>query len=453
MVLLLIEDDLVDRLYPITIGKAAFCISCGGARLIELAGRFGRSIHVVCRPHLNDVVQADLPETVVGLPEMPGELMVVNGRLVPSVAVVARLRSWLAEGRPGIVETGESVAAALVSADLPRPPHNADGAHLIEWLTGLGLPRRELELPLLDYPHDVVRHHAAALADNLEDRIAHGDYREVADGIFVAPEAALAQDTVADTAGGPIVLERGAHVGPFCYLSGPAFLGAGCRVLEHSAIKDAVALGHTSKVGGEVECSSIESYTNKQHHGFLGHSYVGSWVNLGAGTCNSDLKNTYGQVTMEYNGLRVATDMQFVGSIIGDYAKTAINTSIFTGKTIGACTMVYGFVTTNVPSFVHYARSFGQVTEAPVEVMIATQARMFKRRSVDQRPLRHATAPRHVRADPPRAPDRRPAPLFVEEGRRNRRAACHVPQGDSCAPAEHEKATARPSWSGRRLYL
>jgi len=130
----------------------------------------------------------------------------------------------------------------------------------------------------------------------------------------------------------------------------------------------------------------IEPYTNKQHHGFLGHSYLGSWVNLGAGTCNSDLKNTYGQVNMEYWGQRVPTGMQFVGTIVGDYAKTAINTGIFTGKTVGACSMLYGFVTTNVPSFVNYARSFGQVTEAPVDVMVATQARMFSRRNVSQRP-------------------------------------------------------------------
>ncbi len=88
---------------------------------------------------------------------------------------------------------------------------------------------------------------------------------------------------------------------------------------------------------------------------------------------------------MEYRGDRVATGMQFVGCFMGDYAKTAINTSIFTGKTIGACSMVYGFVTTNVPSFVNYARSFGQVTELPPEVMVATQERMFARRKVQQR--------------------------------------------------------------------
>ena len=89
---------------------------------------------------------------------------------------------------------------------------------------------------------------------------------------------------------------------------------------------------------------------------------------------------------MQYGDQRVPTGLQFIGCIMGDYAKTAINTSIFTGKLIGTCSMVYGFVTTNVPSFVNYARSFGQVTELPASVMIATQQRMFARRSVQQRP-------------------------------------------------------------------
>jgi glucose-1-phosphate thymidylyltransferase len=164
------------------------------------------------------------------------------------------------------------------------------------------------------------------------------------------------------------------------------YIGPRARVAEHASIKDGVALAHTTKIGGEVEASIVEPFTNKQHHGFIGHSYLGSWINLGAGTCNSDLKNTYGQVNMEYGGRKVATGMQFIGAILGDYSKTAINTGIFTGKVIGACSMVYGFVTTNVPSFVNYARLFGQVTEAPVEVLVSTQRRMFARRGVTQRP-------------------------------------------------------------------
>lgn len=386
MAVIVFEDDRVDRLFPITIGRPAFTISCGGARLGELLGRLGRPVRVVCRVHLKAVVQSDLPEALVDPAEIAGPLLWVNGRLVPMVSTIARLQKWLVEGQSGMVRTEETVLAALLGPEAPRPPAGLNGAELVGWLKGLELPRLEWDLPRLDYPHDVIRHQAAALLENLQDRIAQGGYQEIADGVFVAPGATLGQYVVTETAEGPIVLEAGARVGPYCYLSGPAHLGAGCRVIEHSAIKDAVALGHTTKVGGEVECSSIEPYTNKQHHGFLGHSYIGSWVNLGAGTCNSDLKNTYGQVTMEYHNVKVPSGMQFVGSIIGDYAKTAINTSIFTGKTIGACSMVYGFVTTNVPSFVNYARSFGQVTEAPVEVMIATQARMFQRRQVEQRP-------------------------------------------------------------------
>ena len=207
----------------------------------------------------------------------------------------------------------------------------------------------------------------------------------MADGVFAAEGAKLGQYLVTDTSKGPVLLDEHAEVGPHCFLRGPAYLGPKARVIEHSAIKDAVALGHTTKIGGEIEASIVEPYTNKQHHGFLGHSYLGSWINLGAGTSNSDLKNTYGTVKMDYRGEQVATGMQFVGCIMGDYAKTAINTGIFTGKTIGCCSMVYGFVTTNVPSFVNYARLFGQVTELPPEVMVATQQRMFGRRSVEQR--------------------------------------------------------------------
>ena len=243
-----------------------------------------------------------------------------------------------------------------------------------------------MELPLLEYPHELIRWNMQILEENLTDRISHGDYREIADGVFAASGAGLGQYCVTDTANGPVVLEQDAVVGPFCYLGGPVHIGARCRVIEHAALKDFVTLGHTCKIGGEVEAAIIEPFTNKQHHGFMGHSYLGSWINLGAGTSNSDLKNTYGTVSMEYNGRKVDTGMQLLGCVIGDYAKTAINTGVFTGKTIGVCSMVYGFVTTNVPSFSNYARSFGQVTEAPPEVMITAQARMFARRNVKQRP-------------------------------------------------------------------
>jgi len=384
MTVILFEDEQVAQLDPVALGRPAFAISCGSYRLVDLVATLGQPIRASVRPHLRELVRHDFPGISADDGELTAPLLMINARLVPSVAAIGELAALVKAGRFGVVRQGNSTVAALLELP-PRgqaivaPASPPDPATLAgETLTA--------NLPLFEYPHDVIRHHLTIFEPNLRHRLSQGAYKELQPGVFVAPGASIGQYVVTDASRGPIVLEEGASVGPYCYLSGPAHLGPAARVLEHAALKDGVALGHTTKIGGEVEASIIEPYTNKQHHGFLGHSYLGSWVNLGAGTCNSDLKNTYGTVNMEYHGRKVATGMQFVGAVIGDYAKTAINTGIFTGKTIGACSMVYGFVTTNVPSFVNYARLFGQVTEAPVEVMIATQKRMFARREVAQRP-------------------------------------------------------------------
>ncbi len=385
MSIVLFEDEHVGQLAPVALGKPAFTISCGSHRLLDIAEQLNHPLHAQVRPHLAAIVAADFPQLKSDPIDSRAAVLWINARLVPSTNALRQLRALLDAGAPGIALSGTAISAALLPAGSTSDPTGNRTPSLDE-LAQMGLPALDAQLPMFEYPHDIIRHHLTTLAPNLEHRLAAGTYAELADGVFAAPGAMLGQYAVVDTRRGPIVLESGATIGPYCYLSGPVHVGSAARVLEHAALKDCVAIGHTAKIGGEVEASIIEPYSNKQHHGFLGHSYLGSWINLGAGTCNSDLKNTYGQVNMEYRGQKVGTGMQFVGAIVGDYAKTAINTGIFTGKTIGACSMVYGFVTTNVPSFVNYARLFGQVTEAPVEVMAATQRRMFERRGVVQRP-------------------------------------------------------------------
>jgi glucose-1-phosphate thymidylyltransferase len=391
MSMILFEDDRVDQLHPITISRAAFAINCGSFRLIDRlveveADQKSPGLSCVVRPHLRRILIEDFPEiSSDAIRPSEGSTLLVNARMVPSAAQIETLREIVRSDRPGIVRGEGRVAAALLGPDTPVPSGEVDLATIGRFLNSLALAPLDCKFKLFEYPHDVIRYHQETLGGNLEARLATGNYREIADGVFLAEEAQLGQYVVTDTTHGPIVLESHARIGPYCYLSGPVHVGPWARVNEHAALKDAVALGHTTKIGGEVEASIIEPYTNKQHHGFMGHSYLGSWINLGAGTCNSDLKNTYGTVNMVYHGKRVASGMQFVGCMVGDYSKTAINTGIFTGKTIGACSMVYGYVTTNVPSFVNYARLFGQVTETPVDVLIATQARMFARRDVPQR--------------------------------------------------------------------
>ena len=381
----LFEDERAVELYPISISKPIFTIHCGSYSLAEIVEFWGVPISCWVRPHLRAVLRAD-QEQWFGTARLPAPVLLLNAATVPAVDLLEKVRKLYERGKAGVVRTNGRLAAALLPAGVNPPSADSSAEEFAAFVKDLNLPPLELEVPLVEYPHDLIRHHVAALRVNLQDRLARGSYREVADGVFVAGEAELGQYLVTDSRTGPILIENGARIGPHCYINGPAYIGQGARVIEHSAIKDGVSLGHTTKIGGEVEASIIEAYTNKQHHGFLGHSYLGSWINLGAGTCNSDLKNTYGQVNMEYYGRKVATGMQFIGTIVGDYAKSAINTGIFTGKTVGACSMVYGFVTTNVPSFVNYARLFGQVTETPADVMIATQGRMFARRNVTQRP-------------------------------------------------------------------
>jgi UDP-N-acetylglucosamine diphosphorylase / glucose-1-phosphate thymidylyltransferase / UDP-N-acetylgalactosamine diphosphorylase / glucosamine-1-phosphate N-acetyltransferase / galactosamine-1-phosphate N-acetyltransferase len=386
MNIILFEDDLVQQLYPIVLGRPAFLVSCGSYRLIDLIGRLGGQPRAIVRSHLADVLAADLPDLVALLPPQSEPTLLVNARLVPSVKIIERLKTFLASGKSGVVHTGKSVAAALLGPQHTPTQTDRSIYEISSLLDSLKLAEVEMDLPLIEYPHDLIRWNSQILAENIADRVSRGEYREIVKDIFLAPDAHLGQHCVVDPMKGPILLDRDAVVSHFSYLAGPVYIGPRSRVIEHAAIKHGVSIGHTCKVGGELEESIIEPFTNKQHHGFLGHSYVGSWVNLGAGTCNSDLKNTYGMIKVDYSGRIVNTNMQFLGCVIGDYSKTAINTSVFTGKIIGVGSMVYGFVTTNVPSFANYARSLGQVTELPPDVMIKTQARMFARRKVEQRP-------------------------------------------------------------------
>ena len=304
---------------------------CGSFRLVDWIEQLDDAPQAVVRDYLVDMQEADYPcfrQREVGgttQEDACGSTRGWSPRGTPS----RRCARCATVAKSGIVHCGSAVAVAILPETAPLPPATLRAASLHEYFEQLALAelrQLEAELHLIDFPHQLIQYNQDTLTDNLIYRLRTGTYEEVADGVFAAEDARLDEHVVADTQVGPIVLESHAHIGPFAYLSGPAHLGCHTRVIEHAAIKDYVSIGHTAKIGGEVEASVIESYTNKQHHGFLGHSYLGSWINLGAGTCNSDLKNTYGEVKMEYGSRKVPTGMQFVGCIMGDYSKTAINT-------------------------------------------------------------------------------------------------------------------------------
>jgi glucose-1-phosphate thymidylyltransferase len=382
MGLVLFEDSHASQLSPAALARPVSCIQCGGYRLLDLLEELQLPARQLVRPHLRAIVAADTDID----PTPPAEdfTLFLNARLVPSAHLLPALQSWCNDPQMGVVRSGESIAAALVHAKVDETQFT--GADSLEdYLDDQNLESRDLALPLFEYPHEIIKYHLEIFADNLAHRINRGGYQETESQLFLAPAAHIHPSATSDTSGGAIVLEAGATVGPHSHLRGPVLLGPDTQVLEQSAIKSHTSAGRSCKLGGEISCSIIESYSNKAHHGFLGHSYLGSWVNLGAGTTNSNLKNTYGEIQMRYGEDRIATGMQFVGCIVGDYTKTAINTSLFTGKTVGVCSMLYGFVTENVPSFVNYARQFGKATEMTPQVAATVQSRMFSRRGIKAR--------------------------------------------------------------------
>jgi UDP-N-acetylglucosamine diphosphorylase / glucose-1-phosphate thymidylyltransferase / UDP-N-acetylgalactosamine diphosphorylase / glucosamine-1-phosphate N-acetyltransferase / galactosamine-1-phosphate N-acetyltransferase len=413
MAIVVFEDPQCELLAPITIARLAAAMTCGSFRLLDLLEPLGNEVYGVSRPHLQSLQRIDFPSlrfpdenANASQPECSAHLL-LNARIAPTkknydaIQLLNRLASNPQNGgRPMVVFDREHIAAVI------NPPWTVEELFhygylgMEEWLEKCkSFETYECELSTIAVPHELIACNMACIRESLEWRIALGanqdsptsghpqvsPLRQLSDGLFLADGASVGEYVLTDTRKGPIIIDAGAQIGPYTLLRGPIYIGKKARILEHSAIKDAVSLSHTTKIGGEVEASVVEPYSNKQHHGFLGHSYLGSWINLGAGTCNSDLKNTYGTVNMEYGFGKASTNMQFLGCIMGDYSKTAINTGIFTGKVIGVCSMMYGFVTSNVPSFVNYARLFGQIASLPPEVMVSTQQRMFSRRDVQQR--------------------------------------------------------------------
>lgn len=162
------------------------------------------------------------------------------------------------------------------------------------------------------------------------------------DAVFVHAEAVVDAFAVLDARGGPVVIEAGAHVGAHAVLQGPVHVGRGTIVAPHAVLKPRTVLGPRCRAAGEIGASIFHGESNKAHDGHLGDALIGRWVNLGAGTVNSNLLNTYGEVSMrvEPDGPLERTGRQFMGCIVGDHVKTAIGTRIMTGTTLGTGAMV-----------------------------------------------------------------------------------------------------------------
>lgn len=350
----LFEDSRWQQLLPLTWLRPAHELFCGHDRLVDKLRThcLGTLSGYWTRPALRTVaierVRPERPD-----PQRPWWLInsraMVTGELLPPPTGVAWRRN------------GVLLAASVTGAQLEglAPDFFLDDERVETWLSNFSIEPPPEGIREIAYPWDLL----SAGAGELQRQFRNGGRHEgtVYSGvhflnhkeIHIAPGAVIKSGVVLDAERGSICIERGALIEPTAILEGPCYIGPRCVVRPRAAIRGGTSLGPLCKVGGEIEGSIVAGCSNKQHDGFLGHSYLGSWVNLGAGTITSDLKNTYGAIRVSLSGVNVETGQRFLGALIGDHAKTAIGTILPTGCIIGTASNVLtrGPVPRFVPSF------------------------------------------------------------------------------------------------------
>jgi UDP-N-acetylglucosamine diphosphorylase/glucosamine-1-phosphate N-acetyltransferase len=332
-------DDGQESIRPLTGLRASFEVRIGPYSLLErflredLApeGFFIWGVHVP--PPLAGLVR-ERHGVLVNALRSAGTtepVIVLNGRwAVPDWGRLAILE-------PGgvLMEHGELVAACVEESRLTRTL----GGDLS------GLREQRTEFPaLLRRPWDARAMRDAALSQGLDAAARSRRFQDVgwAEGRIVlgramaSPSAKVMPGSIIDAQAGPVIIEEEAVIRPRAVLIGPCFIGPHSTVLEGATIRAGTVLGPWCKVNGEVSGTTFQGFSNKAHEGFIGDSWIGEWVNLGAGTTTSNLLNTYGEVfaRARHDGPNERTGQQFLGSIIGDHVKTAIGTRLMTGAVI-----------------------------------------------------------------------------------------------------------------------
>lgn len=366
--LIIFEDTKSADFYPLTLSRPVYALRCGAYSLWEKISRRFSAFEVVfsCRPDLAPLLKAETGHEVNRFDYEPGDrLIFINGRLRLGDKLTEELKT-AEENR--IYHQNDITAAVVISEPLQKMPpkeirFTGEGASealgikadliagefdFYKFLWDLvDLNENEIKL---DYQSIETTDFGQMLKNARVDssaRILSGE------NIHIAPGAEIGAGVVIDNRQGPVIIDRDAVIGPLSFIEGPCYIGPKTRIFRGN-IRGGCAFGPSCMVGGEVEESIFQGYTNKYHDGFMGHAYLGSWVNLGAMTTNSDLKNNYANISVRVNGSDMDTGRMKIGSFIGDHSKTGIGTLLNTGISIGfSCNIFGGTLVTSreVPSF------------------------------------------------------------------------------------------------------
>ena len=331
MKIVLFEDEKALNLEPLIINRPVFDLRYGSNSLLERMYQFfpKSSILLWVRESIKNLTAELYPSKNVNQ-IMDDNLIWLNARVIWNHKLIEKVLS-----KPSQKYTlGNNLIAANLNLNqsntwLENKKNDAKVHPVVEF-------GGEIDCKIIEYLWDLIDLIPEAVKETKNDYKNKTKYENVH----------------FNESSGPVVLSKDVQIEPFCYLKGPLFIGENSTIKSNSKISNSV-IGPYCKIGGEVSGTIIQGFTNKSHYGFLGNSFVGEWVNLGAGTTNSNLKNNYKNVSMIINNQLINSNKLFLGSFIGDHTKTAIGTMLNTGTKIGiGCNVLsQSFPSRNILSF------------------------------------------------------------------------------------------------------
>jgi len=360
------EDAGFSRFFPLAYLRPVYVLRAGIVPLYKRAKRYFKDADIcfTAREQVAPLLAEryrDIPVNIIK--KADGDVLFLNGRIrdygdLPELVAKATASTGF--------RVGDDLAGMLFRPDLHRSiPTVATPREYQEVFNTevSSIPFVGTTATLYDYCWHIMADIEKEIISDfalLKARLPDSSKAQVHDGAFMVNRGDIVlgygvevlPGAVLDACKGPICIADYCRLEPHAAVFGPAYIGPNSVVVAGKIT--ASSIGHTCRVGGEVEESIFHSYVNKYHAGFIGHSYVGPWVNFGAMTTNSDLKNNYSTIRSSVGGEMIDTGSIKVGSFIGDHTKTGIGTLLNTGINIGVSCNLYGgtlIADKEVPSF------------------------------------------------------------------------------------------------------
>ncbi len=349
-------------------------------QIVGVAAYEGATAYV--RNYLADVEKSRHPEMEFNTPPPSDDEVLMINALVRDISVIDRLVKKT-QGREFILLNNERVMAARLRGMRLENIHRVEELSMLlkELTTKVSAYVIDGE-HLYNYPWELLdsgepRRPRRESGPPLDPRVAVlGDDSQ----LYISENVEIEPFTVFDVRRGPIVVEERCRISSGSVIVGPCHLSAGTEVFG-GRVGPYVYAGPVCRLAGEIEHTIILGYSNKRHLGYIGHSLIGEWVNIGAGTVGSNLKNTYGEIRVEIESTRVSSGRQFLGQFIGDHARTSVGTVLMCGRKLGCFTMIMGIVSRDIPPFVGLTPE-GKHYALDLDSEIATAERMMIRRNI-----------------------------------------------------------------------